>query len=73
LDRSQPLAAGKSSSAGSGDPTTWNAVVVADVFNTIVVFKITNRIHRLARSGRGLTSSADVPISELEEVDRQAP
>jgi hypothetical protein len=73
LDRSQPLAAGKSSSVESGDPTTWNAIVVADVFNTIMAFKITNRIHRLARSGRGLTSSADVPISELEEVDRQAP
>jgi hypothetical protein len=73
LDRSQLLAAGKSPSTGSGDPTTWNVVVVAEVVNTIFFFIFTNRIHRLARSGRSLTSMADPTISELEEVDRHTP
>lgn len=64
------MAFGKSPSAGSVDPTRWNAAVVAMQVNIIFTFVFNIRILRHAGSGRGTTSTSDPQIDGLGEVSR---
>jgi hypothetical protein len=53
------MAAEKSPSTGSIDPTPRSAAVVAKHLNIIFTFVFKRQIHRQARSGPGQTSTTD--------------